>query len=140
MNASNSADHAAGAELQGELRDLLCLAVVGDHLRWVVRGDGGELGRWLSDAVPRWRALADEVAERLAALGVPPDGRVRSLAQDIPLNWVPEGWLPADEARQLLEQRLRTLREWSSRRRSNTTDSESARVLDAVCEALARVP
>jgi hypothetical protein len=51
MNASNSADHAAGAELQGELRDLLCLAVVGDNLRWVVRGDSGELGRWLSDAV-----------------------------------------------------------------------------------------
>ena len=24
MNASNSADHAVGAELQGELRDLLC--------------------------------------------------------------------------------------------------------------------
>jgi DNA-binding ferritin-like protein len=112
MNASNSADRAARAALQGELRDLLCLAVVGEHLRWVVRGDGGELGRWLSDAVPRWRALADEVAKRLVALGVPPDGRVRSLAQDIPLNWVPEGWLPPDEARQLLEQRLHTLGEW----------------------------
>lgn len=140
MNAYNRADHAAGAELQGELRDLLCLAVVGDHLRWVVRGDGGELGSWLSDAIPRWRALADEVAERLVALGVPPDGRVRSLAQDISLNWVPEGWLPADEARRLLEQRLHTLGEWSRRRRSNTTDHESARVLDAVCKGLARVP
>ena len=140
MNACDRGDHSVGVELQSELRDLLCLAVVGDHLRWVVRDDGGELGRWLSDAVPRWRASADEVAERLAALGVPPDGRVRSLAQDIPLNWVPEGWLSADEARQLLEQRLRTLGEWSRQRRSNTTDPESARVLDAVSEALARVP
>ena len=140
MNAYNRANHAAGAELQGELRDLLSLAVVGDHLRWVVHGDGGELGGWLSDAIPRWRALADEVAERLVALGVPPDGRVRSLAQDISLNWVPEGWLPADEARRLLEQRLHTLGAWSRRRRSNTTNPESARVLDAVCKGLARVP
>ncbi len=49
------------ADLQHELRDLLCLAVVGDHLRWVVVDDDGELADWLSDVVPEWRALADRV-------------------------------------------------------------------------------
>jgi starvation-inducible DNA-binding protein len=80
-------------ELQAELRDLLCLAVVGDHVRWVATGDeAAELTEWLTDAVARWRALADRVASHLVTLGVAPDGRVRSLAEDIPLNWVPNGW------------------------------------------------
>lgn len=130
-------DRAPGAELQQELRDLLCLAVVGDHLRWVVVGDDGGLDRWLSDAVAQWRALADEVAEHLVARGIPPDGRVRSLAQDVHLNWVPEGWVPAAEARLMLDQRLRTVAGWA-RLRSQTADPDSARVLEAVCESLAR--
>lgn len=36
-------------ELQRQLRDLLCLAVVGDHLRCVVTGDGAaELDDWVT--------------------------------------------------------------------------------------------
>ena len=90
----------ADRELQEELRDLLALAVVGDHVRWVLVGDeAGELADWLAGAVPQWRALADQVARHLVTLGVAPDGRVRALAKDIPFNWVPDGWLQADEAR-----------------------------------------
>jgi hypothetical protein len=64
------------ADLQGELRDLLCLAVVGDHVRWVLTGDdGAELAAWLADATVRWRALADRVAQQLVTLGVAPGGR-----------------------------------------------------------------
>jgi hypothetical protein len=77
----------ADQELQKELRDLLSLAVVGDHLRWVVVGDeAGELADWLADAVPQWRALADRVSRHLVTLRVAPDRPVRSLAKDIPLN------------------------------------------------------
>ena len=83
-------------ELQAELRDLLSLAVVADHVRWVLIGDGvAEFRDWLGDAVAEWRNLADEIATHMVALGVAPDGRVRALAKDIPLNWVPEGWLRA---------------------------------------------
>jgi starvation-inducible DNA-binding protein len=131
-------DPVAGAELQRQLRDLLCLAVVGDHLRWVVVDDDGELRRSLSVAIRQWRALADKVAEHLVTLGIAPDGRVRSLAQDIPLNWVPEGWLPADEARALLEQRLRLVTSWACQRRSQIIDPASQRLLDAVCDVLGR--
>jgi starvation-inducible DNA-binding protein len=128
------------AELQRELRDLLCLAVVGDHIRWVVTEDDGELADWLAEAVPEWRALADQVARRLVALGVPPDGRVRSLAEDIPVNWVPEGWLSRDEAERLLADRLHTVASWARLRRSRATDPDTARLLDAVSSGLERVP
>ena len=126
------------AELQGELRDLLCLAVVGDHVRWVLADDDGELAEWLAEAVPEWRALADRVAKRLAALGVPPDGRVRSLAVDISLNWVPAGWLRRDQAEGLLANRLRVVAAWARLRRAQATDPEDARLLDLVSAGLER--
>ena len=42
--------------LQHELRDLICLAVVADHLRWVLTDDD-ELGDWLAEAAREWRRL-----------------------------------------------------------------------------------
>ncbi len=124
-------------ELQRELRDLLCLAVVGDHVRWVLSGDeAAELAEWLTDAVAQWRALADRVAKHLVALGVAPDGRVRSLAKDIPLNWVPDGWLPVDEARRLLADRLRAVAGSANYRRSQASDPDIVRMFDAVCSGL----
>jgi hypothetical protein len=68
-----------------------------------------ELAKWLTDATPQWRSWADQVAKHLVTLGVAPDGRVRSLAMDIPLNWVPDGWLQPAEARELLANRLGSL-------------------------------
>jgi starvation-inducible DNA-binding protein len=128
-------------DLQEELRDLLSLAVVGDHIRWVLTGDDATvLGEWLADAVPQWRALADQVAKHLLRLGVAPDGRLRSLAKDIPFNWVPDGWLPADEARRLVTTRLRTVGEWARYRRSQATDPDTMKLFDAVCSSLERLP
>jgi starvation-inducible DNA-binding protein len=127
----------ADEELQEELRDLLDLAVVGDHLRWVVVGDeAGELADWLADAVSQWRALADRVSQHLVSLGVAPDRRVRSLAKDIPLHWVPAGWLRPDGARQLLADRLRSLGEWACYRKSQASDPDTAQLLDVVCSSL----
>lgn len=131
----------AAEELQAQLRDLLCLAVVGDHVRWVMTGDEtAELAGWLAAATPRWRGLADQVAQHLVALRIVPDGRVRSLAQDIPLNWVPSGWLQAGEARSLIANRLRIVAEWAQYRRSLATDQNTIELLDRVCSALERSP
>jgi starvation-inducible DNA-binding protein len=124
-------------ELQAQLRDLLCLAVVGDHFRWVVKGDeASELVDWLFEATPQWRGWAEQVARELVRLGVAPDARVRSLAKDIPLNWVPDGWLGADEARRLVASRLGVVAGWARVRRSLATDPNSVQVLDAVCVGL----
>jgi hypothetical protein len=92
---------------------------------------------WLSEAGPRWCAWAEQIARELVRLGVAPDGRVRSLAQDIPLNWVPDGWLDADEARRLVATRLGLVAGWARFRRSLATDPNSVQVLDAVCVGLA---
>jgi starvation-inducible DNA-binding protein len=127
----------ANEELQEELRDLLDLAVVGDHLRWVIVGDEArELADWLADAVPQWRALAARVSRHLVTLGVAPDGRVRSLAKGIPLHWVPDGWLRTDEARRLLGDRLRIVGGWACYRRSQATSPDTVQLLDDVCSSL----
>lgn len=124
-------------EMQGELVDLLSLAVVGDHVRWVLTGDEApELAEWLIDATESWRAWADQLARQLVTLGVAPDGRVRALAKDIPVNWVPDGWLPLDDARRLFAVRLRRLGEWARLRRSQSTDPETVRLFEVVCSGL----
>jgi hypothetical protein len=123
-------------ELEQQLRDLLSMAVVSDHLRWVVTDDeDGALADWLTDAGVAWRDWADLVARQLCIAGVAPDGRVRSLAEDIPLNWVPEGWLAADAARRLLVERLLTVSAWARYRRSQTSGERGA-LLDVICSGL----
>jgi starvation-inducible DNA-binding protein len=140
VNARRQRSVAADA-LQGQLRDLLCLAVVADHVRWVLTGEGtAELAGRLTVAAATWRALADQVAKQLVTMGVAPDGRVRALAQDIPLNWVPDGWLRADEASRLLAARLTTLAEWARYRRSQALDPDTLRLLERVCTSLERTP
>lgn len=124
-------------ELQGELRDLLCLAVVGDHVRWVLTGDDApKLAQWLAESAAQWRAWADQIAQRLVSLGTAPDGRIRSLAVDIPLNWVPNGWLDVEEAQQLMAHRLDALAGWARLRCSQSVDPDSVPLIDAVCSGL----
>lgn len=125
-------------ELQQELRDLLCLAVAGDHTRWVLSGvETAELSGWLRKAVAEWRAWADLVADCLAARGVAPDGRVRSLAKDLPLNWVPPGWLSPDETRRLLTDRLTRVCQWTRYRRSQAAEPGTQQLLDTLCTGMA---
>jgi hypothetical protein len=121
-------------ELQRQLRDLICLAVVGDHVRWVLT-DEDELGDLLAKAAGEWRGWAERVAAQLAAAGVPPDGRVRSLVKDIPLNWVPEGWLSGEAARELIGGRLALVTEWARFRHSQAKGGD-AQLLDDVATAL----
>jgi starvation-inducible DNA-binding protein len=124
-------------DLQGELRDLLSLAVVGDHVRWVVTGEGAaELAEWLAGATSQWRAWADQLAKHLVALGVAPDARLRSVAKDIPVHWVPEGWLRPHDAAQLVVERLGSLAGWARYRQSQALDPETVRLLDTISSGL----
>lgn len=133
----HSDETATANELQGEYRDLLCLAVVGDHVRWVLLGDDvAQYAQWLAEAATTWRAWADEVARQLVVLGAPPDGRVRSLAKDVPMNWVPDGWLQLEEARRLVGDRLARVAGWAHARRSQAADPQIRQLLDTVCSGL----
>ena len=129
-------DNQAEDDLQRQLRDLLDLAVVGDHVRWTLTDDpGDELAEWLAAASNAWRAWAEQVAARLAASGIPPDGRVRSLAKDIPLYWVPDGWIEGGAARRLVAERLSTVSEWTRYRRSQSVGAR-AELLDMIGSGL----
>jgi hypothetical protein len=120
--------------LQHQLRDLVCLAVVGDHVRWVLTDDD-ELADWLAEAAAQWRGLAEEVATRLVTCQVAPDGRVRSLVKDIPLNWVPDGWLSGAAARPLISERLDRVAGWARYRYSQAKGAD-AMLLGSVAAGL----
>lgn len=120
--------------LQHELRDLTCLAVVGDHVRWVLRDDD-ELADWLAEAVQQWRGWAEQLAVQLVKSHIAPDGRVHTLAKDTRLNSVPDGWLSGEAARDLLAGRLTWVIEWARYRQSQAQGSD-AELLDSVAAAL----
>jgi hypothetical protein len=120
--------------LQHQLRDLLCLAAVGDHVRWVLTDDD-ELGDWLAKAAAQWRGWAEQVAAQLVTSQLPPDGRVRSLAKDIPSNWVPDGWLSGEAARPLIARRLEQVAEWTRHRHSEAHGAD-AELLGSVAAGL----
>ena len=81
-----------GVDLQSTLVELLDLTLQGKQAHWNVTGPGFRpLHLQLDEMVGEYRVWTDEVAERMAAIGVAPDGRARTVAEDSPL---PE--LPAD--------------------------------------------
>lgn len=134
--ASVSGESVSGGgaiQLQDQLRDLLCLAVVGDHLRWVLRGEQVEdLREWLADAVTEWRRCADQVAQFMITAGIPPDGRVRSLAADIPFNWVPDGWVGPENGAQMVANRLRRVADWTRARGSECSEDQERGLFDNI--------
>jgi starvation-inducible DNA-binding protein len=86
---------ALGTILQGELVDLIDLALLGKHLHWNLTGPGFQaLHEHLDTLVADWQERADETAERGRAVGVVPDGQVRTVAEN---SRLPE--VAADEIR-----------------------------------------
>jgi hypothetical protein len=122
--------------LQHQLRDLLCLAVVGDHVRWALTDDE-EFADWLAEATQQWRSWAEKVAAQLVTSQIAPDGRVRALAKDVRSNWVPDGWLSGEAARTLLARRLSWVAEWARYRQSQTQGAD-AELLGSVAGELER--
>jgi starvation-inducible DNA-binding protein len=71
---------ALGTVLQGQLIDLIDLALLGKHLHWNLTGPGfQELHEHLDVLVAEWQERSDATAERARALGVAPDGQARTV-------------------------------------------------------------
>jgi hypothetical protein len=69
--------------LQQTLTDLIDLGLVAKHTDWTVTGARFRtLHQQLDEVVDTARVHADTIAERAAALGVAPDGRVTTVAAD----------------------------------------------------------
>ncbi|GAA0414590.1 DNA starvation/stationary phase protection protein [Acrocarpospora corrugata] len=72
-----------GTALQGALVDLLDLALVGKQAHWNLTGRFFRtIHLQLDDIVSMARKKADAVAERAVAIGVNPDGRAQTVAND----------------------------------------------------------
>jgi starvation-inducible DNA-binding protein len=88
---------ALGSVLQGQLIDLIDLALLGKHLHWNLTGpDFQELHEQLDELVAQWQERSDATAERGRALGVVPDGQARTVAAHSQLAEVPAGEIRTD--------------------------------------------
>jgi starvation-inducible DNA-binding protein len=110
-------------ELQELLRDLLALQLLAKQLHWNVRGANFwslhvELDGLAQDA----RDWSDQLAERLVALGIPPDGRPSTVALSS-LSMPEAGSLAERQVLQLTVDALRNLAN-SSRSLSRKTEAE----------------
>ncbi|MEU2779872.1 DNA starvation/stationary phase protection protein [Streptomyces sp. NPDC007162] len=96
-----------GTALQETLVDLLGLSLVGKQAHWNIVGPRfRSIHLQLDEVVASARAYSDTVAERAAALGVPPDGRPETIAAAFALPGAKDGWLRDDEVVELM---VRTL-------------------------------
>ncbi|WP_062205695.1 Dps family protein [Streptomyces sp. NBRC 109706] len=88
-----------GEALQGALVDLIDLSLVAKQTHWNIIGPRfRSVHLQLDDVVTTARAHSDTVAERSAALGVPPDGRAATVAAGTGIGDAPEGWQRDDAA------------------------------------------
>ncbi|MFH8496609.1 Dps family protein [Streptomyces coeruleorubidus] len=80
--------------LQGALVDLVDLALVAKQIHWNVVGQRfRSVHLQLDEVVDMARRYSDTVAERAAALGIPPDGRAATVAVGSGIGVTPEGWV-----------------------------------------------
>lgn len=93
-SALNDADRqSTAAILQNTLVDLVDLHLVSKQAHWNVVGPKfRNVHLQLDELVSAARGFADEVAERAAAIGAPPDGRAATIAETSRLGSFAAGW------------------------------------------------
>ncbi|GAA2246052.1 DNA starvation/stationary phase protection protein Dps [Rarobacter faecitabidus] len=93
--------------LQSTLVDLIDLSLIGKQAHWNVHGPQfRSVHLELDEVVSDVRLWSDTVAERLAQLGVSPDGRADTVASTSQVDDIGAGPIGADKVVQLLSERL----------------------------------
>ncbi|MET8471105.1 DNA starvation/stationary phase protection protein [Streptomyces sp. NPDC006422] len=88
-----------GEALQGALVDLVDLSLVAKQVHWNVVGPRfRSVHLQLDEVVDTARQHSDTVAERASTLGVPPDGRAKTVADTSGVGVAPEGWVKDTDA------------------------------------------
>ncbi|MFS2293492.1 MAG: DNA starvation/stationary phase protection protein [Actinomadura sp.] len=105
-----------GEALQGSLIDLIDLALVAKQAHWNLTGRNFKVvHEHLDEVVAIAREGQDDVAERAVALGVNPDGRVRTVADRTQLPQLEAGYLDDDKVvaaiTDLLDQMIQRFRQ-----------------------------
>jgi starvation-inducible DNA-binding protein len=92
-----------GNALQETLVDLLGISLIGKQAHWNIVGPRfRSIHLQLDEVVSTARSFSDTVAERAAALGLPPDGRPETIAAAYTLPGPKDGWLKDDEVVQII--------------------------------------
>ncbi|MER6979737.1 Dps family protein [Streptomyces carpinensis] len=90
----DSARQVTGEALQSTLVDLLGLSLTGKQAHWNLVGPRfRSIHLQLDEVVAAARTFSDTVAERAAALGLPPDGRPETIASAFTLPGPKDGWV-----------------------------------------------
>ena len=109
-NLPDAARQVVGDALQGTLVDLLGLSLIGKQAHWNIVGPRfRSIHLQLDEVVATARSYSDPVAERAAALGIPPDGRPETIATTCALQAPKEGWVQDTEVVGLLIESLETV-------------------------------
>jgi len=100
-----SARQVVGDALQSTLVDLVGLSLIGKQAHWNLVGPRfRSIHLQLDEVVTAAREFSDTVAERAAALGLPPDGRPETVASTFTLPSPKVGWVrDTDVVRVLVE-------------------------------------
>jgi starvation-inducible DNA-binding protein len=89
----------AGEALQGALVDLVDLSLIAKQVHWTIVGRNlRSIHLQLDDVVETARQYTDIVAERAAAIGILPDGRVGALREQSQVPQPPVEWIFAEDA------------------------------------------
>jgi starvation-inducible DNA-binding protein len=95
---TDDARRATGAVLQDSLVDLIDLHLSAKQAHWNLTGRNfRSVHLQLDEVVDMARKYADMVAERAVAIGVNPDGRARTVAEQTRVHQLESGWLPDDK-------------------------------------------
>lgn len=87
--------------------DLLGLSLIGKQAHWNIVGPRfRSIHLQLDEVVTAARSYADTVAERAAALGLPPDGRPETIASAFTLPSPKDGWVRDEDAVQVIAESL----------------------------------
>jgi starvation-inducible DNA-binding protein len=91
----NDADkEVTGAALNRALVDLIDLGLVAKQAHWNLVGKAfRSIHLQLDEVVDQTRLFADDIAERAVTIGVAPDGRAATVAQESALAEHPTGWI-----------------------------------------------
>ncbi|MGV9254278.1 Dps family protein [Streptomyces sp. NPDC003697] len=93
--------------LQSTLVDLLGISLIGKQVHWNIVGPRfRSVHLQLDEVVAAARDFADTVAERAAALGVPPDGRPETIASAFTLPGPKDGWVRDNEVVEVMVEAL----------------------------------
>lgn len=109
--------HAVAGDLQSLLVEVIDLALTSKQASWTLgRSSFNPVRAELDELAADARGWADELGERLSGMGVPPDGRTQTVAEQARFPSFPAGFVDDAEALALILVRLNEIIEECRRR------------------------